>query len=111
VKTIRVTVRGRVQGVGFRNWIARRARKLELAGWVRNRSDGSVEILAAGDDQAIDRLVEAARQGPPFARVAEARGRGSAGGGARRLHTAADPLSLISEGSHRLRPGESALSP
>jgi acylphosphatase len=71
VKTIRVTVRGHVQGVGFRNWIARRARKLELAGWVRNRSDGSVEIRAAGAAEAVEQLVALARRGPPFASVTE----------------------------------------
>jgi acylphosphatase len=66
-----MAVRGRVQGVGFRDWVAGRARALELAGWVRNRSDGSVEMLAAGRPEAVERLIEAARQGPAFARVAE----------------------------------------
>ena len=71
MRTVRIRVRGRVQGVGFRDWIAAQARSLELAGWVRNRRDGSVEILASGQAPAIQRLVEAAHQGPPFARVAQ----------------------------------------
>ena len=71
MRIVRVTVRGRVQGVGFRDWVARKARALELAGWVRSRSDGSVEIFAAGEPRAIEQLVEAARQGPSLARVAE----------------------------------------
>lgn len=69
MRIVRIAVRGRVQGVGFRDWVAGRARSLELAGWVRNRSDGSVEIFAAGEPDAADRLVEAVREGPPFARV------------------------------------------
>jgi acylphosphatase len=71
MRVVRIAVRGRVQGVGFRDWVMRRAGALELAGWVRNRSDGSVEIFAAGEAQAVQRLVEAARGGPPFSRVAE----------------------------------------
>jgi acylphosphatase len=51
MRVVRIAVRGRVQGVGFRDWVMRRARALELAGWVRNRSDGSVEIFAAGEAQ------------------------------------------------------------
>ena len=69
MKTARIFVRGRVQGVGFRDWIVRKARALGLAGWVRNQSDDSVEILASGDDDAVEQLVRAAHQGPPFAHV------------------------------------------
>ena len=71
MRIVRIRVRGRVQGVGFRDWVARRARALELAGWVRNRSDGSVEIIAAGEPHSVEPLLEAARNGPPFARVTE----------------------------------------
>jgi acylphosphatase len=65
----RITVSGRVQQVGYRDWAVRTAKNLSLTGWVRNRSDGSVEIHAAGDDDAIETLVEACRTGPPLARV------------------------------------------
>ena len=71
MRIVRITARGRVQGVGFRDWTAGRAKALSLAGWVRNRSDGSVEILVSGEGGAVERMVEAARQGPAFARVTE----------------------------------------
>lgn len=65
----RLVIQGRVQGVGYRWWALEAARGLGLVGWVRNCRDGSVEILAIGDDAAIGRLAEACRQGPPYARV------------------------------------------
>lgn len=71
MKSVRIFVRGRVQGVGFRDWTVWKARALELAGWVRNRSDDSVEMLASGDPGSIERLIEEAHEGPPFARVVE----------------------------------------
>jgi acylphosphatase len=64
-------VRGRVQGVGYRDWAIRTARNLGLIGWVRNRSDRSVETLIAGDDTAVAAMIEACRRGPPAARVEE----------------------------------------
>jgi acylphosphatase len=64
-----LTIRGHVQGVGFRWWILRRARELGLAGWVRNRSDGAVEALAIGE--RAHELAAACRRGPPSARVEE----------------------------------------
>ena len=64
-------IRGLVQGVGYRNALLREATRLGLSGWVRNRSDGSVEALAAGPAPALDQLVAWARRGPPAARVAE----------------------------------------
>lgn len=63
-------MRGRVQGVGFRASCAVRADALGVAGWARNRSDGSVELVASGDPAAVDALVAWCRQGPPLARVA-----------------------------------------
>jgi len=66
-----VRVQGRVQGVGFRVFVAQRARSLELKGCVRNLPDGSVEIEAEGDPDALDRLLEAVRRGPPAARVTD----------------------------------------
>jgi len=66
---VRLTIRGRVQGVGYRWWAQREARRLGLDGWVRNRSDGSVELLAAGPAEAVAELVELCRRGPSAARV------------------------------------------
>jgi acylphosphatase len=65
----RVTVRGGVQGVWYRGWTVDQARALGLSGWVRNRRDGSVEIMAAGPDRAVATLIELCRRGPPAARV------------------------------------------
>lgn len=64
-----VRIRGHVQGVGYRNALHARATELGLSGWVRNRSDGSVEALVAGAPAAIEAVLEWARRGPPAARV------------------------------------------
>jgi acylphosphatase len=71
--TQRLRITGRVQGVGFRYALQAEAGRLGLAGWVRNRRDGSVEALAQGPAQALDALTAWARRGPPAARVAEVR--------------------------------------
>ena len=68
---IRLRIRGRVQGVGFRWWVRERARRLGVAGWVRNLDDGDVELAAAGPEQAIGTLRSAVREGPPGSRVDE----------------------------------------
>ena len=65
----RMIVTGRVQGVGYREWTVDQARALGLSGWVRNRRDGSVEILAAGDAAALAELELRCRRGPPAANV------------------------------------------
>lgn len=70
---IRVVVDGRVQGVGFRYWTKDEARRRGLNGWVRNRTDGTVEALFAGSFDAVHAMVEACRQGPPLARVTTVR--------------------------------------
>jgi acylphosphatase len=70
VATHHVRVIGRVQGVGFRQFVRERARALNLSGWVKNRPDGSVELLVAGDDEATARLLDVVRRGPPHADVA-----------------------------------------
>lgn len=67
--TQRLLITGRVQGVGFRYALQTEAERLGLAGWVRNRSDGSVEALAQGAPQALEALAAWARRGPPAARV------------------------------------------
>lgn len=60
---------GRVQGVFYRAWAIGEAEALGLAGWVRNRSDGSVELAAWGSEEALDAMLVRCRQGPPEARV------------------------------------------
>ncbi|MGB6552283.1 MAG: acylphosphatase [Candidatus Binataceae bacterium] len=66
---IRLIVSGRVQGVGFRWAALDEAQRLGLAGWVRNRSGGGVEIVAEGDKDGLEKLALWARQGPRFASV------------------------------------------
>ncbi|MDJ0388361.1 acylphosphatase [Roseomonas sp. E05] len=65
----RVRIRGRVHGVGFRDWMVREATRLGVQGWVRNRTDGSIEALVAGDAAAVGALLTACRAGPLLARV------------------------------------------
>jgi acylphosphatase len=62
-------VRGIVQGVGFRWFVLHEARALDLRGYARNRPDGSVEVVAVGEEAALERLVERLREGPRAARV------------------------------------------
>ncbi len=69
LKQLQLTVRGRVQGVYFRASAQREARRLGLSGWVRNRSDGSMEILAEGEELSIRELHSWAQKGPSAARV------------------------------------------
>jgi acylphosphatase len=65
----RVTIRGRVQGVGYRAWVEYQAREHGLEGWVRNRRDGSVEALLAGPSAIVADMVASCRHGPSSARV------------------------------------------
>jgi acylphosphatase len=65
----RVFVRGRVQGVGYRAWVAETASTREISGWVRNRRDGSVEAVIAGSATDVAAMIDACEQGPLFARV------------------------------------------
>lgn len=69
VETRRFVVRGRVQGVGFRWFVEREAHILGIAGWVRNNSDGSVEVLGMGTRDQLSGLRSRLRQGPRAARV------------------------------------------
>jgi acylphosphatase len=64
-----VTIKGRVQGVGYRAWLEYQAIASGLEGWVRNRRDGSVEAVFAGKAQAVAEMVALCRHGPPGARV------------------------------------------
>ena len=65
----RLAISGRVQGVGYRDWAVTTGQRLGLSGWVRNRTDGSVEALVVGDDEAVGKMIEACRTGPRLARV------------------------------------------
>ena len=65
----RIVVRGRVQGVGYRDATVQAAFATGVTGWVRNRRDGTVEAVAQGESQSVERFVEWCRTGPPLARV------------------------------------------
>ncbi len=67
--SIRVIIKGRVQGVWYRGWTVDAANRLELDGWVRNRPDGTVEALFSGPETQVRIMIELCRKGPPLARV------------------------------------------
>lgn len=69
LKQVHVVVRGRVQGVFFRASTQREARRLGLTGWVKNRGDGAVELLAEGEEAQLRQLCMWAERGPSAARV------------------------------------------
>jgi acylphosphatase len=68
-KAVKVIIRGRVQGVGYRDWAERQAQSLGLSGYVRNRRDGSVELVVAGSADRIELMLNLCRQGPRLAQV------------------------------------------
>lgn len=70
---LQLRILGKVQGVWYRGWTVAQAQRLGLSGWVRNRSDGSVEAWIEGDETALDTMMALCRQGPPAARVDEIR--------------------------------------
>ena len=70
---MRVIVEGRVQGVGFRWFVRQEARRLGVAGWVRNLPDGSVELTVGGESSAVRRLLDHVRVGPDSAEVTSLR--------------------------------------
>jgi acylphosphatase len=72
-KALRLIIEGRVQGVGFRAWMVDVANAAGVDGWVRNRRDGTVEALVAGDAAAVERVVAKSREGPPMGRVTAVR--------------------------------------
>lgn len=65
----RIIVTGFVQGVGFRYFTLRQARKFDVSGWSRNRADGAVEIEAEADEAALDEFIDSVKRGPTFSRV------------------------------------------
>lgn len=68
---LRAVIEGRVQGVGFRYFVLQAAKEIGLAGWVRNLSDGRVELLAEGSRQECDELLNIIRQGPSMSEVSQ----------------------------------------
>jgi acylphosphatase len=67
----RLVIKGRVQGIGYRDWLVAEAEALGVSGWVRNRRDGSVEAVLYGDMAAVQELLRACRRGPRLAEVEE----------------------------------------
>lgn len=66
---LRLRIHGRVQGVGYRYWFGQAAERLGVHGWVRNRSDGTVEAVVSGPSDRLTQLIERAHEGPAAARV------------------------------------------
>jgi len=69
MKAVRAHITGVVQGVGFRAWVEQTAARVGLNGWVRNRRDGSVEAVFAGDTSKVDEMLTMCWRGPPAAKV------------------------------------------
>ena len=70
-RTLRLVIAGRVQGVGYRDFVQSRAQVLGVTGWVRNWRDGTVEAVVSGPPESLDELLAACWRGPPAARVAD----------------------------------------
>lgn len=71
MERLEATIHGRVQGVGFRANTQRRARSLDISGWVANHPDGTVRVVAEGEKTDLDEFLTFLRQGPSAARVME----------------------------------------
>ncbi len=69
MKTVHITIMGRVQGVWFRATAKETADHMGLSGWARNTLDGNVEILAHGENDAVEQFVQWCREGPPSAKI------------------------------------------
>lgn len=70
-RSVKINVKGRVQGVGFRYSTQRQAERLGVKGWVRNERDGTVTVVAEGPKPAVDAMVRWLQEGPGFAKVAD----------------------------------------
>ena len=66
-----IKIFGKVQGVGFRFFATRTARRLELKGWIRNLRDGTVDAVVEGEPQAIDEWIDELKEGPRYAEVSK----------------------------------------
>ena len=71
MKSYHLSIKGRVQGVFYRESAKREATRLGVTGWVKNKPDGSVELLACGTEDTVQKLVEWCKTGPPLAKVTE----------------------------------------
>lgn len=89
-----IIVRGKVQGVGYRAWIAGEAEARGLGGWARNRRDGTVEAVLSGSDEAVAALVEKCQHGPGMARVSGVDNE-PANGDMLKLRTAGEKFSVL----------------
>lgn len=70
-KRLHIIVKGRVQGVGFRYFILNKSKQIQITGFIRNLADGSVEIVAEGSDQALDKTLCDVKKGPSMSHVTE----------------------------------------
>ncbi len=68
-RAVHVVIAGRVQGVGFRAFVVQEAKRLDVAGWVRNRRDGTVEAVLIGPSDAVEMIIALCRDGPALADV------------------------------------------
>lgn len=71
MKTVRILLSGIVQGVGFRYFAYRKAKKMGVTGYVRNLSDGRVEVVAEAEDSVLEDFINEIENGPPFAYVSK----------------------------------------
>jgi len=68
-KTVQLIISGQVQGIGYRKWMQRRAKRFGVVGWVKNRTDGAVETLLQGEQKMVDHVIQEAWNGPPLSQV------------------------------------------
>ena len=71
MRTVKLLISGRVQGIGYRSWTEHEACALGLSGWVRNLPSGEVEALIAGDEVILQSMIDRCKQGPRFAKVTD----------------------------------------
>lgn len=69
MKRVHLVISGDVQGIGFRAWVRRWARERDIVGWVKNREDGSLEVVAEGEKKKLEKLIMDCHDGPDIAMV------------------------------------------